>query len=310
MTKTYTDFFAAMRARESSGNYAATNKFGYLGAYQFGEAALVDLGIAVRDAKPFNNIFSAGFTGKFGIDSKAEFLGSPAAQDSVASEWWTLLWNRVRYYDIEMYDQQTLNGVKLTKSGMIAASHLLGTGALIDFIESGGTDMAADGFGTRITDYLKLFASYATPVTFLNNLGRDNTINGGSKSDRLNGYAGNDALSGGAGKDTLTGGTGADTFRFKNLSDGGDVIRDFDGADTIVVEGPAFGLGDYHGVLPVSAFWRSTSNAAHDASDRFIFRTVDDTLWFDSNGNRAGGLTLVADLVRDYLMTAGDILVV
>ncbi len=319
MTKTYQDFFAAIRARESSDDYGAVNSFGYLGAYQFGEAALVDLGIAVRDANPFNNVFSGGFTGKFGVDSKAEFMSSHAAQDSAASEWWLLMWNRVRHSDLEMYDQQTLNGVKLTKSGMIAASHLLGTGALIDFITSGGTDVGADGYGTKITDYLKLFAGYATPVSFLNNLGKDNVINGGLKNDRLNGFGGhdvlsggggNDVLTGGAGKDVLTGGTGADAFRFLHMSDAGDVIRDFGGADYIVVEGSAFGLGVYHGVLPSSAFWRGASNAAHDANDRFVFRTSDDTLWFDSNGNGAGGLTLVADLAQDYFMTAGDIWVV
>jgi RTX calcium-binding nonapeptide repeat (4 copies) len=319
MTKTYHDFFAAIRMRESSGNYAATNKYGYLGAYQFGEAALVDLGIAVRDANPFNNVFSAGFTGKFGVDSKAEFLGSRAAQDSAASEWWTLLWNRVRYFDIEMYDQQTLNGVKLTKSGMIAASHLLGTGALTDFIESGGTDVGSDGFGTTITDYLKLFAGYATPVSFLNNLGKDNVISGGLKNDRLSGFggidvlsggAGNDVLTGGAGKDVLAGGAGADLFRFLRLSDVGDVIRDFDESDHIVFEGSAFGLGDYQGALPAATFWRSASNAAHDGNDRFVFRSTDDTLWFDRNGNGAGGVTLIADLARDYFMTAADIWIV
>ncbi len=319
MAKTYQAFFADVRARELSGNYSAVNQFGYLGAYQFGEAALVDLGIAVRDANPFNNIFSGGFTGKFGVDSRAEFLGNRAAQDLAASEWWTLLWNRVRHFDIEMYDQQTLNGVKLTKSGMIAASHLLGTGALIDFIKSGGTDVGADGFGTTITDYLKLFAGYATPSTFLNNLVKDNSIEGGLKNDRLNGYGGedtlsggggNDVLAGGAGKDVMTGGAGSDLFVFRDVQDAGDVIRDFSAVDTIMIEGSAFGFGDFHGALPGSAFWRGNSNAAHDASDRFVFRSSDDTLWFDSNGNKAGGLTLFADLARDYAMSAGDILVV
>lgn len=316
---TYDTFFAAIRARESSGNYAAVNTFGYLGAYQFGEAALVDLGLAVRDANPFNNDYSRGFTGKFGIGTKAEFLASETAQDQAAAEWWTLLWNRIRFNDIEFYDQQTLNGVKLTKTGMIAASHLLGTGALIDFIESGGTDVGGDAFGTRITEYLKLFAGYETPAAFLNNLGKKNVIAGGSRNDQLNGFAGDDSLNGGAGndglvggsgRDRLSGGWGADRFVYRNLTDGGDWIRDFGGADVFVFEGANFGLGNYAGSLRGWNFRSGSSNLAIDANDRFIYRTTDDTLWFDSNGNTAGGLTLIADLATDFRLTTGDILIV
>ncbi len=179
--------------------------------------------------------------------------------------------------------------------------------------------MGADGFGTTITDYLKLFAGYATPSTFLNNLDKGNAIAGGLKNDRLSGFggddalsgsAGNDVLAGGAGKDLLTGGAGGDQFMFRSLQEAGDVIRDFGAVDIIMIEGSAFGFGDFHGALPGSAFWRGNSNAAHDASDRFVFRSSDDTLWFDSNGSKAGGLALVADLARDYAMGAGDIWIV
>ncbi len=69
MTGTYAEFLAALRMRESSGDYAAVNTLGYLGAYQFGEAALVDLGFVIRDANPYDNQFDAGFTGKLGIAS-------------------------------------------------------------------------------------------------------------------------------------------------------------------------------------------------------------------------------------------------
>ncbi len=319
MAKTYASFFSAIRARESSGNYSVVNTFGYLGAYQFGEAALVDLGFAVRDSNPFNNVFSAGFTGKLGIDSKAEFLASKSAQDAAASEWWTLLWNRVRYFDIEFYDQQTLNGVKLTKTGMIAASHLLGTGAVIDFIRSGGTDNSTDGFGTKLTEYLKLFAGYETPASFLNNLAKDNTIAGGVEGDRLNGFAGadrliggggNDVLTGGAGKDVLSGGAGADTFVFQSPAHGSDVISDFGAADQLRFEGSAFGLGDAKGALNPKHFWRSGTSHVQDSDDRFFFRSSDDTLWYDGNGLKSGGLMLIVDFAKDVPLTAGDILIV
>ncbi len=152
---TYQDFFKAMRVRESGDNYSAVNKYGYAGAYQFGEAALIDLGYAPKDANVYDNVYSKGFTGKNGIGSIDDFLKSPAEQDAAAGAWFTLLWNRIRYYDLEFYTGQTLNGTTLTKSGMIAATHLVGTQKLIDFVKSGGTAIAADANGTSILDYLR-----------------------------------------------------------------------------------------------------------------------------------------------------------
>jgi Ca2+-binding RTX toxin-like protein len=318
MSGSYSSFFAALRIRESSGNYAAVNTFNYLGAYQFGEAALVDLAMVRRDPNPFDNNYSGGFTGKLGVDSKAEFFASRDAQDAIAGEWFNILWSRIRYQDLEVYDHQTLNGIKLTKGGMIAASHLLGTETVKNFIKTGGIYDVTDAYGTKLTEYLQLFANYATPSTFVNNLGNANRIEAGSGNDRLNGYGGNDTLIagagrdilfGGTGKDNLFGGSGADRFDFRKLHEGGDNIRDFSSTDSISIEGSEFGLGPYRGQLPTEYFWRSSSNSAHDTNDRFVFRTTDDTLWFDANGNKAGGLTLLADFATNVSLRADDILV-
>ena len=72
----YADFFNALRVRESSNDYSVTNGFGFLGAYQFGEAALVDLGFVTNDGKPFDNVFNGTFTGKFGVNDVTDFLSS------------------------------------------------------------------------------------------------------------------------------------------------------------------------------------------------------------------------------------------
>lgn len=219
----YDDFFAAMRQRESSDNYKAVNSYGYLGAYQFGEAALIDLGYAPRDGNVYDNVFSAGFLGKNGIDSRQEFLNSPFEQDAAASAWFALLWSRIRYNDLEFYDGQTLNGVLLTKSGMIAASHLVGTGGLLTFIRSGGTSYQKDAYGTGIVDYLTLFANYETPASFLNNVEKPNSLKGGS---------GADTFFGGAGNDVIDGGDGVDTARYSGLSSGARIAV-ADGAVTV-----------------------------------------------------------------------------
>ena len=49
------------------------------------------------------------------------------------------------------------------------------------------------------------------------------------------------------------------------------------------------------GPLPISQFRSQASNVAQDADDRFIFRTTDTTLWFDVNGNAAGGLSTIEE---------------
>lgn len=190
----YSDFFAALRQRESGGDYKVVNKFGYAGAYQFGEAALIDLGYAPRDANVYDNVYSKGLLGKNGINSLGDFLGNPAEQDKAASSWFTLLWSRIRYFDLEFYADQTLNGIPLTKTGMIAATHLLGTQKLIDFVKSGGVVSASDANGTTLVDYLKQFAGYDAPENFVDNLEKGNRFVAGAGNDVFNGKGGLDTV--------------------------------------------------------------------------------------------------------------------
>jgi len=201
-TGSYDDFFGALRQRESSGNYAVVNSAGYAGAYQFGEAALFDLGYSARDPNLFDNRYTGGFTGKNGITSLQDFLSDKAEQDVAAASWFQMLWSRIRAADLEFYDGQTLNGVLLTKSGMIAASHLAGTGGLKTFIQSGGTKSAQDSNGTSVVNYLKLFAGYETPSTFVDNLEKGNSVKGGNGNDVFFTRAGDDRIDAGAGIDT------------------------------------------------------------------------------------------------------------
>jgi Ca2+-binding RTX toxin-like protein len=217
----YDDFFEALRQRESGGDYTIVNTFGFLGAYQFGEAALVDLGFVSNDGSPFDNVFTGTFTGKFDVYSVDDFLNSNEAQDDAAAEWFAMLWGRIRYNDLEFYDGQTLNGVLLTKSGMIAGAHLLGVGGLRDFIHAGGVVAGADGFGTSIVEYINLLGNYETPTAFLNNLEKDNQIFGGTGEDVLLGKDGDDTLHGGEAQDELLGDAGNDQLFG---GDGGDYL--------------------------------------------------------------------------------------
>jgi Ca2+-binding RTX toxin-like protein len=153
------------------------------------------------------------------------------------------------------------------------------------------------------------------PDVFVGEAGADRW-KGGSTDERMTGNAGNDVFAGNAGKDTLignagndtlSGGTGADQFIYRAPGDGADRIIAFAAADTFAFEGSTFGFGGFSGNLAASRFRARTDNQAQDANDRFIFRTTDDTLWFDKNGSGAGGLTKIADLSNNFALHASDI---
>ena len=71
----------------------------------------------------------------------------------------------------------------------------------------------------------------------------NNILNGLGGNDSLIGGAGNDSLIGGAGNDSLWGNQGADTFIFNQLSEGIDIIKDFQWTegDTIQISKLGFG---------------------------------------------------------------------
>ncbi len=63
-------------------------------------------------------------------------------------------------------------------------------------------------------------------------MGKD-FLKGDSGDDVLVGGNGADTLVGSTGADTLTGGNGPDTFEYRKVTDGGDLITDFENNDKI-----------------------------------------------------------------------------
>jgi Ca2+-binding RTX toxin-like protein len=287
MPGTYLDFFAAVRLQESTNNYQAVNPFGYLGAYQFGESALAELGYALKTGNYTDNA-NIGWTGKDGIKSTADFLNSPSVQDSAATAWFAKLWSQIRQYDIEFYDNQTLNGVHLTQSGMIAGAHLVGAGALNAFITSGGTTIARDGNGIPITTYIQQFADYTVPASFLNHHELDNALKGGSGRDILSGFGGNDTLSGGgendslkgnAGNDIIDGGAGYDNAQYSGPISDYKITNNHDGTWTVAhVRGSKFdGVDTIRSVEELRFSDKVTKVAVNSIISQVDFALVVDT---------------------------------
>ncbi|GKY89444.1 calcium-binding protein [Sinisalibacter aestuarii] len=269
----YEDFLSAIRFRESSGNYTLVNTLDYLGAYQFGEGALVDLGFVNGDGKWWDNDYSGGWTGKLGIDSKAEFLASAAAQDAAADDWFKLVWQYLKAVGADDYLGQTVGGIRITASGLIAGAHLLGSGNVIDWLDSGGNARLADAYGTPISEYIAMFGGYALPfgtgdatleaigdliadlpqklqarieATFAAHLslqigadGVADVLTGDWRRDVLSGGSGDDRLNSARGHDAALGGDGNDRLlagRGNDLGlggDGDDLLRGAGGNDLL-----------------------------------------------------------------------------
>jgi Ca2+-binding RTX toxin-like protein len=144
--------------------------------------------------------------------------------------------------------------------------------------------------------------------------GGANSLTGMGGRDSLDGAGGADILRGGNGVDTLTGGTGDDVFRYYTLGERGDGITDFTNVagndDKFQISAAGFGGGLTVGALVPAAFQSRADNVAQDANDRFIFRTTDQTLWYDADGNGAGAALMLADLQAGATMTFADITVI
>lgn len=184
---------------------------------------------------------------------------------------------------------------------------------------SGGTDTVRSTISFSLVNTSRVLGSVENVVLLgtatLNGTGNSlaNTLVGNQAANVLNGGAGNDLLNGGLGKDTLVGGVGRDTFIFNTALGAGnvDVIGGFSVADdTIRLENAIFTSLTTVGQLSASAFVGNKTGLAQDGSDRIIYETDTGKLFYDSNGNAAGGAVHFATLAANLALTHADFLVV
>ena len=135
--KDHSKFLEDIGFRESSNNYHAVNQFGYLGKYQFGRKTLNALG--------YENV------------SNREFLENHSIQEEAMYA--LLNHNRkVLRRQISKYVGETVAGIYITESGLLAAAHLAGPGNVRKFLRKGYE--FKDGNGTKMTSYMTLFSNY------------------------------------------------------------------------------------------------------------------------------------------------------
>ena len=135
--RNHNKFLDEVGFRESSNNYKAVNQFGYLGKYQFGRKTLNAIG--------FEDV------------SNYEFLSNPEIQEEAM----LVLLQKNKHTlrrEIKKYVGETVNGIYITESGILAAAHLGGAGNVRKFFKKGYE--FEDGNGTKMTSYMIRFADY------------------------------------------------------------------------------------------------------------------------------------------------------
>lgn len=137
--RSFNGFKEALAFKESGGDYSVVNQFGYMGKYQFGKSTLKLIGI--KNTNEFLN--------------DAELQEKAFVANLERNKW--VLRNYIKRYAGSVY-----NGIKVTESGMLAAAHLAGPGAVKKYLLSGGVERFEDGNGVPVTYYMRKFAGYDT----------------------------------------------------------------------------------------------------------------------------------------------------
>jgi len=131
------DFLNDIAYKESTNRHYIVNQYGYMGKYQFSYHLIKRLGFDV---------------------TRREFIDDPMLQDEVMM---SLLKHNKKILNsfVNKYDGVTINGNEITKSGILAAAHLVGPHRTRRYLQYG--EVSQDGNGTLITEYLHDFSGYS-----------------------------------------------------------------------------------------------------------------------------------------------------
>jgi hypothetical protein len=124
--------------KESSNRYNAINPQGCIGKYQFQISTLRYLG--------FKNITVENFKSTFSAEIQEQALEK------------LIHANELLLSHLQQYVGKTVRGILITKSGLLAASHLAGVGGVSKFLKSDKNP--TDCNNTSVRDYLQQFSQF------------------------------------------------------------------------------------------------------------------------------------------------------
>jgi serralysin len=176
------------------------------------------------------------------------------------------------------------------------------------------TETAGNGVNDRVItvinytlgagDSIELFTTDATGgLANLNLIGNEIV-------QTIQGNAGNNRIDGKAGSDSLRGNLGSDTFAFSTAlgATNIDALVDFTAAsDQVELDQSIFAtIVQAAGTMLSGYFKANTTGVATDANDHIIYDTDSGQLYYDTNGNVAGGVTQFAQLIAGTALTFND----
>ncbi|MBA7474290.1 MAG: hypothetical protein DI543_17975 [Bradyrhizobium icense] len=139
--------------RESDNKYGSVNSLGFCGRWQFGFSALIDCGY-VRSSVTRNRQLTSpdSWLGLNGVFSRADWLSNTTAQDS-AMLVYTKSHNRLLINKGALRSNSSIARC----AGLLAASHLLGVGGAMAFVNTGSG--GHDANGVTAGEYYKLLST-------------------------------------------------------------------------------------------------------------------------------------------------------
>jgi len=202
-----------------------------------------------------------------------------------------------------------------TLSGGAGADRMVGgTGNDIYYVDN-TRDVVAEtsSGGTLDLVYTSISYTLTAHVEKLTATGSSSiNLTGNALANTIKGNGGANKITGGSGNDVLYGGTGKDIFVFNTALSGTynkDRIMDWNKTyDTIQLENAVFKKLTKTGVLS-SSFFRLGSKAL-DANDYIGYDKATGNLWYDANGNAAGGQVVFANIGANKAIAYNDFVVI
>ena len=152
------DFVYGIGFRESTNNYRRVGTVDpndhKLGRFQFGRAALIDVGL--RDA---NGNWSQT-ANEMGIFTDDDYLNNPVAQNYAMEGFLRVNWRYITNAGFHRYVSTYMNGVLITESGLLASTHLMGIGNMRTALRNGDLTSVRDGLGTTPLEYMTRFGGF------------------------------------------------------------------------------------------------------------------------------------------------------
>lgn len=203
----YLDFLTQLGGMESGNSYTAENgspkpsyadgtQLNYIGRWQMGEPALVTVGCVARDSDVYSQsyknapgeggqVYKNGHVGMCkGLEPNGHLTDNSSLANGLQDELIRKLmqgnWRTIHRLGLDQYICNTVNGILVTPSGLLAGAHLVGAGGLQTFLTGKGGHKVYDGNGVHVSKYMTtkngyVFAGHQTPFSTVTNCGAAQT---------------------------------------------------------------------------------------------------------------------------------------